>query len=174
MRSGEAVEHERFIGEEFMLWLWMRGLEEGGASGLDDDKSACFLADVITLVSERGDVKELNLSKGNPSESLEAFEALSRGMRPHSARLRLLADGMEWVFMLAAEKLEVSSLKLPPVQAKDPAGQLSERIFLLEECISHLERRFTRFLTQRCGDTEGVDGLEGEMRAWIENGLGNT
>nr|AGS53494.1 hypothetical protein [uncultured bacterium contig00038] len=164
----ELIEQGRFLGEEFLLWLWMRGLTEGGTSGCDGDNSACFLHDEVMLVSERGDVKELSLRKGNPPESLEAFEALSRGMRPCKARMRILAGDMEWVFMLGAAQLEMSALKLPPTQARDDIGRVSDRLFLLEEGVTHIERRFARFLERR---SEEPLALENEMKAWIKDGL---
>ena len=91
MKPQEMLERGRFLGEEFILWLWMRGLAHGGESGDAEDRSSCFVDDSVQLVNERGDVKELALRKGNPAESREAFEALSRGMRPSRAKLRLLA-----------------------------------------------------------------------------------
>jgi recombination associated protein RdgC len=167
----ELTEHGRFLGEEFLLWLWMRGLAEGGTSGHEGDGSACFLDDEVTLVTERGDVKELGLRKGNPPESQEAFEALSRGMRPCRAKLRILSGDMEWVCTLQAAQLEVSAMKLPPSQAKDPQGRISDRLFLLEEGAGHLERRFAFFLERRLG---APDALKSEIMAWIEDGLAQT
>jgi hypothetical protein len=164
----ELMEQGRFLGEEFLLWLWMRGLAEGGTSGLDGDLSACFLDDAVMLVTERGDVKELSLRKGNPAESREAFEALSRGMRPSKAKARLLSGDMEWTFVLNAASLDTSAMKLPPSQAKDPAGRVADRLFLLEEGLAHLERRFQRFLELRSG-TPGE--LEEILRQWVRQGL---
>ena len=82
MKPLELMEQGRFLGEEFLLWLWMRSMTEGGASGEEGDGSGCFVDDAIQLASERGEVKEISLRKGNPAESREAFESLSRGMRP--------------------------------------------------------------------------------------------
>ena len=168
MKPLELVEQGRFLGEEFLLWLWMRGLAEGGTSGVEGDLSACFIDDAVTLVSERGDVKELSLRKGNPAESREAFEALSRGMRPSKAKARLLSGDMEWTFVIDASSLDTSAMKLPPSQAKDPAGRVADRLFLLEEGVAHLERRFTRFLELR---TDDPDGLEGLLKQWVGQGL---
>lgn len=168
MKPLELIEQGRFLGEEFMLWLWMQGLQNGGLSGLEGDTSACFLDDSVLLVSERGDVKNLSMTKGNPAESQEAFEALNRGMRPCKAKARLLSGDMEWVFNLDASMLDMGGLKLPPSQAKDPLGRVSDRLFLLEEGASHLERRFQTFLTLRTQDPEG---LRDSLRAWIEQGL---
>jgi hypothetical protein len=146
----------------------MRGLTEGGTSGLEGDQSACFVDDSVQLVTERGDVKELSLRKGNPAESREAFEALSRGMRPAKAKVRLLSGDMEWLFTLGAAGLEISTMKLPPTQSKDFAGRVGDRLFLLEEGTAHLERRFQAFLEQR---TQEPDPLQEALRAWIQAGL---
>ncbi|BDU72475.1 hypothetical protein [Mesoterricola silvestris] len=168
MKPMELIEQGRFLGEEFLLWLWMRGLKEGGVSGLDGDQSACFVDDAMQLVTESGDVKELSLRKGNPAESREAFEALSRGMRPAKAKVRLLSGDMEWTFTLGAAGLEISTMKLPPTQAKDPQGRIADRLFLLEEGTSHLERRFQAFLEARAQDPEA---MEESMREWVRASL---
>lgn len=146
----------------------MRGLTDGGTSGLEGDPSACFVDDAVQLVTERGDVKELSLRKGNPAESREAFEALSRGMRPAKAKVRLLSGDMEWTFNLGAAGLEVSTLKLPPTQSRDPQGRVADRLFLLEEGMTHLEQRFQAFLAARAGHPED---LQEAMRAWLRQGL---
>ena len=168
MQPMELVEQGRFLGEEFILWLWMRGLTEGGASGHEGDGSACFLDDAVQLSGEQGDVKEISLRKGNPSESREAFEALSRGMRPAKAKLRMMAGDLEWVFTLNAATLDLGAVKMPPTASKDPAGRLQDRLFLLEEGAGHLERRFKAFLQER---TKEADRLQDRMREWVRSGL---
>jgi recombination associated protein RdgC len=164
----ELIEQGRFLGEEFLLWLWMRGLQDGGTSGAEGDTSSCFVEDAVVLQTERGDVKELSLRKGNPAESRAAFEALSRGMRPVKAKLRIISGDMDWVFSLAAATLDLSTLTLPPVSSKDPMGRLADRLFLLEEGTAHLERRFDAFLHRRAEDP---DGLQEEFRTWVKAAL---
>lgn len=158
----------RTIGEEFVVWLWMQGLTTGGLSGLDGDLTACFLDDRMALVSERGDVREVSLSRGNPAESREAFEALARGMRPASAKLRLLSGDFEWVFVLHAATLELHALKMPSASSKDPLARMADRLFLLEEGVAHVERRFKAFLAER---TTNPETLEASVQAWIRDGL---
>ena len=168
MKPLELIEQGRFLGEEFIFWLWYRGLAEGGTSGVEGDLSACFLDDAIVLVNERGDVKELSLRKGNPTESREAFEALSRGMRPSKSKVRLLSGDMEWTFVINAATLDTTAMKLPPTQAKNPEGRVADRLFLLEEGMSHLERRFLAFLETRA---QHADELESTLREWIQKNL---
>jgi hypothetical protein len=163
----ELMEQGRFLGEEFLLWLWLRSMTEGGASGEDGDGSGCFVDDAIQLVSERGEVKEISLRKGNPSESREAFEALSRGMRPAKLKLRILSGDLEWVFTLNAATLDMGTLKLPASTGKAPHERLHDRIFLLEEGAGHLERRLKTFLRARAEDP---DSLQESMRAWVRAG----
>ena len=167
MKPLELMEQGRFLGEEFLLWLWMRSMTEGGASGEDGDGSGCFVDDAIQLVSERGEVKEISLRKGNPSESREAFEALSRGMRPAKVKLRILSGDLEWVFTLNAATLDMGTLKLPPSTGKAPHERLHDRIFLLEEGAGHLERRLKGFLRARSQDSKGLQEI---MRAWVRAG----
>lgn len=167
----ELIEQGRFLGEEFLLWLWMRGLTEGGASGHEGDLSSCFVDDAVMLQSEQGEVKEISLRKGNPAESREAFEAISRGMRPARAKLRVLAGDMEWVFTLQAAGLDLSGLKLPPTASKDPVGRITDRLFLLEEGAGHLERRFKRFLHQRTGNPSA---MQDQLKSWVRSGLSGS
>ena len=53
MKPMELLEQGRFLGEEFILWLWMRGLTEGGTSGQSGDLSACFVDDAVQLVDRK-------------------------------------------------------------------------------------------------------------------------
>lgn len=164
MKPLELMEQGRFLGEEFLLWLWMRSSLEGGASGEDGDGSGCFVDDAIQLASERGEVKEISLRKGSPAESREAFEALGRGMRPVKMKLRLLSGDLEWVFTLNAATLDLGTLKLPPSTGKAPHERLHDRLFLLEEGAGHLERRLRRFLRTRAQEPEI---LQESMKAWV-------
>ncbi len=168
MKPMEMLEQGRFLGEEFLLWLWMRSQTDSGSSGEEGDGSACFVDDAIQLVSEQGEVKEISLRKGSPSESREAFEALSRGMRPSRVKLRILSGDMEWVFVLNAATLDMGTLKLPPSTGKAPHERLHDRLFLLEEGAGHLERRLERFLRAR---TEDPQEMHAALQAWVHSAL---
>lgn len=169
MNPLELMEQGRFLGEEFLLWLWMRSMTEGGSSGEEGDGSGLFVDDALQLVSERGEVKQISLAKGNPSECREAFEALSRGMRPSRMKVRILSGDLEWVATLDAAGLRLGALKLPPSTGKAPHERLHDRLFLLEEGLGHLDRRFNRFLRERTDD-QG-EALAQALMAWVKAGL---
>ncbi len=165
MKPLELIKQGRFLGEEFLLWLWMRGLKHSGTSGVDGDSSACYVEDGIALISERAEVKDLRLSKGNPAESRAAFEALARGMRPAKAKVRIISGDMDWVLTLEVDTFALKSIALPPVNSKDPMGRLADRLFLAEEVLGHLDRRYAAFLRARVsGD------LAGEFQPWVVAG----
>lgn len=166
MKPLEVLEKGRFLGEEFLVWLWMRGLNNAGESGQPNDTSACYIDATITFVNERGEIKKLTC-QGNPAESREAFEALSRGMRPSRAKIRLLSGDMEWSFTLEAATMAVSGLKMPPTESKDLTGRLADRLFLVEECLAHLDRRFEAFINAR---TQDPDKLLQTFKDWIGAG----
>jgi hypothetical protein len=163
----ELIEQGNFIGQEFLVWLWMRALNEGGTSGLDDDESACFIQSSLAFVGDTGELKKSTFN-GNPAESQEAFESLARGMRPSKAKLKIMAGDLEWSFTLSTHTLDISGLKLPPSTAKgEEMDRLQDRIFLLEECMTHLNRRYAVFLERRTTDP---DGLKAELDEWIAKG----
>jgi len=169
MKPLELIEQGRFLGEEFLLWLWMRGMTEGGTSREAGDGSGLFVDDQIQLASERGEVKRISLAKGNPSECREAFEALSRGMRPVKLKVRILSGDLEWVATLDAAQLRLGALKMPPSTGKAPQERLHDRIFLLEEGHGHLDRRFKQFLAERTDDNG--EALAQQLLAWVKAGL---
>ena len=170
MNSDEFIECGTFLGEEFLIWLWMRGLTNGG-TGTEGDQSACFVDDSVQLLADKGDVKELSLRKGNPAGSREAFEALSRGMRPIKAKIRLLSGDIEWKFTLSAAELGISNLKLPPTKSRGIQEQVTDRLLLLEEAVTHIERRFKTFLLIRSHDSIGLQKI---IQRWIHQGLAES
>ena len=53
MKPLELMEQGRFLGEEFLLWLWMRSMTEGGASGeVEEQQGFKFMAS--SMVPEFG------------------------------------------------------------------------------------------------------------------------
>jgi len=168
MKEIQVIEQGRFLGEEFLLWLWMKGLVDGGLSGHEGDLSCCFVDDSVLLATERGDVKEVSLRKGIPAGGRGALEAPSRGMRPARAKLRLLSGDLEWTFTLNAATLDLQALKLPPTSSKEPAARMADRLFLMEEGSNHVERRFSAFLRARAGD---APAMQARMQDWVRSGL---
>jgi hypothetical protein len=159
------------ISEDFILWLWKESLVNSGRLGVPGDDSVCHVEGPILLTSESGDVHEITLAKGNPQESIQAFEALRRGIKPRICIVRLFSTEKEFSFRLSADGLTMSGIKLPKPEVKTSwKDLLSERIDSLKDCISLMEARYRQFLLRR-----NSSNAEGEqIRNWIEAGIKNS
>jgi hypothetical protein len=168
----EADEALTFLGKEFMVWLWNKHLTEGGASGIEDDRSAVFLGNSIQFVASTGRAQEVSLKKGEPAESQAAFNALSKGLMPVKAKIRLLTGeaeggGREWQMTYSGLTLDGGSIKLPPAPGKDDLDRASDRLGLLAEGLQFLDDRFMRFMRERM---EEEDDLLDRLQAWAKAG----
>lgn len=111
MQLVDRIEKRRFVGREFLLWLWFEselfdatlGTREHGSFGL-------WLEKRLVLSEGR---ESTRITAPMPGLGREAKEALLRGQLPESAGLRLALGDEETSFVLKAESLAVSGLKLP-------------------------------------------------------------
>ena len=163
MAASEALEKGRSLAEEFVLWLWCRGLTEGGASQ-GEDGTAFLLGDSIQLHGDTGEVKEVTLRKGTPAESEEALSCLRSGMRPVKVKARYLDGELEWSFVLTAATLDLTPLKPPTIKARQVEDLAEVRLDLLERVYEALDQRFKEFLVQRIDDPAG---FETGLRDWL-------
>ena len=111
MQLLERIEKRRFVGREFLLWLWFEG----------------ELFDETLFVAPHGELglaieRELALSNGKestriqghaPARTREAKESLRLGKLPERAGFRLVLGDREATFTLKAESLAIASLSLP-------------------------------------------------------------
>ncbi|MBM4358112.1 MAG: hypothetical protein FJ096_08370 [Deltaproteobacteria bacterium] len=113
MQLLERIEKRRFVGREFLLWLWFEG-------ELFDETLHVAPHGELGLAIER----ELALSNGKettriqgqePARTREAKESLRLGKLPERATFRLVLGEREATFSLKAESLAVGGLALPRI-----------------------------------------------------------
>ena len=113
----DRIEKRRFVGREFLLWLWFE-------SELFDATLATEQHGPFGLWLER----RLVLSNGKestrvdaplPGTGREAKEALLRGQLPRIAGIRIAWNGDETSFSFNAERFAVCGLKLQTVLDQD-------------------------------------------------------
>jgi hypothetical protein len=109
----DRIEKRRFVGREFLLWLWFESeLLEGTLRTAEHGSFGFWIERLIVLTSG----KEGTRIKGSqPATGREAKESLRRGKLPESAGFRLVVGSAESSFTLKAEQLGISGLKLPSV-----------------------------------------------------------
>jgi len=113
MQLADKIERRRFVGREFLLWLWMESelfeetiqTKSHGGIGLWISREIAFSAG-----------KETTRIKGTaPASDREARDALCRGKMPERAGFHLVLDEREASFVLTAETLALGRLTLPTV-----------------------------------------------------------
>jgi hypothetical protein len=113
MQLVDRIEKRRFVGREFLLWLWFESELFEGTLQTEEHGSFGFWIErqiILTTGKEGTRIKGLQ-----PAAGREAKESLRRGKLPESAGFHLVVGSEESSFTLKAEQLGVSGLKLPAV-----------------------------------------------------------
>jgi hypothetical protein len=148
----DLIEGRRFLGREFVVWLWCESeLSETNLEPSGVDPVSMWLEAQITLVLEK---EESRLKGAIPASRPEAKEALRQGKLPKEAKMRLVRGDREYVWTLKADSLALSGLKLPTQLKKNDEKHevFYERMMLLEDLEATLEALFTDFVRLRLSD----------------------
>jgi hypothetical protein len=189
MNLADRIEKRRFVGREFLLWLWFEA--ELFEATLATAKTGSFGMWIEgQLVLSLG--KETTRIKGSyPTSAREAKEGLLVGKLPEIAGIHLSWREQEFQFVLHAERMALSGLKLPTVlgqEEAEPAVEprppvrrkraaqpeevddeqheaFYERMNLTREVEGLLEALYADFLALRLSPVWGAEVLP-MMRAW--------
>jgi hypothetical protein len=118
MEPFERVELRRFVGREFLLWLWFESeLLEATLTTRKHGSFGLWLEGRLVLSAGQ----EITAIKGTlPGQHREAKEGLLRGKLPDLASLHLAWAGHDATLTLKAETLAVAGLKLPRKEPDAP------------------------------------------------------
>lgn len=146
----ERIERNRFVGREFLLWLWFESeVFETNLRPTHAPQCALWIEARLALSFEKD---ESLLKSASPAASPEAKEALRQGKLPREARLRLTTGEHEFAFLLKGDTLGLSGASIP-VELKNKDDEIHEvfyeRMRLLEELEMMLEALWADFLTLR-------------------------
>jgi hypothetical protein len=112
----DRIEKRRFVGREFLLWLWFESeLFDATLSTREHGPFGLWLERRLVLSEGR---ESTRITAPMPGLGREAKEALLRGQLPESAGIRIAWRDDETSFVLKAETLGVSGLKLKTVLGK--------------------------------------------------------
>lgn len=174
----DLTAEKRFLGQEFLTWLWYKSDERGGSIYLSSAGSDILLVFEKHLLLEygEGDAFEKLICQGLQAELQEARTGLAMGKKLEQARILLRRGDYEWKFTLKGSMLEYRSVRLPKTmsqaeESEDAAameGMLLDRIGLIEELVRTVDELFRMFLTLRTG-SEWPREL-GRVRDWIHKG----
>jgi len=127
MQLVDRIEKRRFVGREFLLFLWFESeLFDGTLATAEHGPFGLWLERRLALTSGKESTK---ITAPLPGLGREAKEALLRGQLPKSAGIRLAFKDDETCFVLDGERLCVAGLKLHNVldqEGDDDAPSLEE------------------------------------------------
>ena len=103
----------RFLGREFLAWLWFKSeVESDGLIKVKDQEPVVVaVGDKMVLETGDGEYRETLVLQGSRSEHQEARLGLMQGKLPEEMHLRLLRNQDEWQLNLKATTLEIKGLK---------------------------------------------------------------
>lgn len=173
----DLIAEKRFLGQEFLTWLWWKSEERGGSVELpgQGDITVVFEKHMLLEYGE-GESSEKCICSGLQSELKEARTGLIMGKKLEQARILIAQNDHEWNFTMAAAVMEFRNVKLPKTAAASEAGDnpeeqegmALERIFLFEELVRLVQSLFRMFLEIRV-DNSWKDELV-KIRKWVHKG----
>ena len=165
----DLIETRRFLGAEFLMWLWFKSeCFDNILDVQDHDAIELWFDDKLTLDAYLAETERNDFQGGSPAYSPEAKTALRHGKRVSRAKLGLIKEGREWSFTLKAESLDLGGIKIPAVLSKEEEEQFYERMYLLEELEDILAALYKEFLQIRLtGDLWNATMLP-SIRLWIK------
>ncbi len=146
---------DEFIGREYLTWLWYALEKSGGEFELQDGTSIWFgIEDFLSFASGEKEGQRSILRNGAPSTSAEAVTALKAGRMLDKIRLTLSDGEDEWQFLLCADGVLPSSIKMPKGEERQPLGRCRERCESLSRLCRYLDGVFMSFLSVRLDEKQ--------------------
>jgi recombination associated protein RdgC len=162
----DIIESRRFLGAEFLTWLWFQCEENGGQFDLPGIGPVLLsFDDRIVLEAFLEETEQSRLVGGDPSAGIEAKTALCAGKRVASAKLRLRRDEQEFVFTISGSEFHFGSVRLPSTE-RDDMLRLFERIELIEDLDAAWGAIYRLFLEVRLSGAWSNE--ERALRRWAQ------
>jgi recombination associated protein RdgC len=176
----DIISEKKFLGQEFLTWLWYKSEERGGAILLpgSGDIQVVFEKHMV-LESGEGESLERLICKGLQTELQEARTGLLMGKKLEQARIYLAKGDYEWRLSLSATLFEFRNVSLPKTvsssdDSSDPIAweaKVLERIGMSEEALHTIDELFRIFLKIRINS--GWPKEKAGIKAWIAKGAEN-
>jgi len=169
-----AVSYNRFkfIGHEFLTWLWFMMEERRDELKLNDNYPIYLeIGNGLIVENMTNDAVEKITIKGDDAGLEEGIMALKKGAVVTEVNLICKTDDFDCQFTVKGESLAFSALKVPEtVKVKKPEdleGAALERIFFYENVSELMASLFYRFLKLRLSQTWKTKTVK-EIKTWMK------
>lgn len=164
MNLADLIEKKRYVGREFLVWLWFESEIFDGQFQVEGfGPCEIHLEGQLSLTQDK---EHARLKGAAPSATPEAHEALRQGKLPAQARVRLTRGDLEYAFVFTAETLALSAVKIPDVVKEESDEQFYERMYLVEDLEHMLGAVYARFVGLRLS-VAWESTVVPAIRAWM-------
>jgi hypothetical protein len=172
----DLIQEKRFLGQEFLAWLWYKSEERGGSVDIPGTGDVLVVFEKHMLLEfGEGEANETVICRGLQTELKEAKASLMMGKKPEQARIRLARGDYEFSVTLTAATMEFRNVRLPKTvdegderdDAESMEGRILERVSLFEELSSLINDLFRMFIKVRASD-QWSDELQ-KIRQWVHH-----
>ncbi|MET0388780.1 MAG: hypothetical protein ABW321_22600 [Polyangiales bacterium] len=155
MQLVDRIEKRRFVGREFLLWLWFESeLFDATLSTADHGPFGLWLEKRLSLSAGKESTRIASVA---PGYTRQAKAALRAGQLPDAAGIRIAWRDDETGFQFKAERLAVGGLKLrPPEEVDKEVDALTE--------LTRAKRKPTKGKGKRDRDDEAHEAFYERMQ----------
>jgi hypothetical protein len=149
-----AYNRFKFLGDEFLTWLWFV-IEQDPAifKNMDPDLTSFKIGNRIVLEKRKKESAERITIKGENAHFEEGMLALNKGALVAELNLVCRTTEEKWQFTLKGESLNLSGFKTPKIAAPegqdDLEGAILEKILLYDKILQFLEKLYKSFIKLR-------------------------
>ena len=167
-----AYNRYKFIGNEFLTWLWFTiDTNQHFFKTADETITSLYLGNRIVLENSINDSSESITIKGDDAGLEEGLLSLRKGAVVIEMNLSYKTENQDWKFTLKGESLSFSGLNVPetgPAETKaDIEGMVLEKAYLYEKAIELVNRLFNIFLKLR-SSVEWNQKIVPDIKKWIQ------
>ncbi|HEY5955033.1 MAG TPA: hypothetical protein VIV60_00720, partial [Polyangiaceae bacterium] len=164
----ERIETTRFLGAEFLLWIWLYGalVEDTVSIGGAGDWSV-WLEGALALQSVFDPAERVAVRGAAPAASAEAREAVKNYKFPIRAKVMMRQDAKDFRFVLDAARFAISAGDIPAVLKEESDDAFLDRMHLVDEMMGLIDGLFATFLQFRLAPV-WTEAFEPAIAAWTE------
>lgn len=165
----ERIETTRFLGAEFLLWIWLFSaiLEENITLGRLGEWSV-WLDGALALESVFDPAERVSVRGASPSTSTEAREAVRSYKFPVRARVTMRQDPRDFRFVLNAARFSIAAGDIPAVLTEESDDTFLDRMHLVDELLALLDKLFATFMQFRLSPVWS-ESWEPAVAAWTQD-----
>ncbi len=166
-----AYNRYKFIGNEFLTWLWFTTeADQPLFKKVDETITSLHIGNRMVLENYLNDTREVITIKGDDAGLEEALLSLRKGAVVIEMNISYKADNQEWKFTLKGESLSFSALRVPdtgPMDSKDDVeGMILEKAYLYEKAITIINQLFNIFLKLRSSEEWNQKAVP-KIKLWL-------